>query len=309
LAKEKITNVNLSLANLSPIILFVYNRPEHTRRTVEALLKNALADKSSLYIFSDGARNESELKTVSTVRDYIKTISGFANIEITTREENLGLADSVISGVNEIFKQNDQVIVMEDDIISSPSFLTFMNKALAFYQDNKSIYSISGYTYPIKIPNTYKKDVFISYRASSWGWGTWKDRWEKVDWEVKDFNKFISDKKAPELFDRGGQDLTPMLKAQMKGHVDSWAIRLGYALFKNNAYCLYPVTPLCKNIGTDKSGTHSSSSNKLDVELQESDKEFVLSRDLGLNEEIVKEIQKLFKLTLLRRIINFIKLS
>jgi len=297
------------LANLSPIVLFVYNRLEHTRRTVEALLKNALADKSSLYIFSDGARNESELKTVSTVRDYIKTISGFANIEITTREENLGLADSVISGVNEIFKQNDQVIVMEDDIISSPSFLTFMNKALAFYQDNKSIYSISGYPYPIKIPNTYKKDVFISYRASSWGWGTWKDRWEKVDWEVKDLNKFVADNKAQELFDRAGEDLIPMLKAQMKGQVDSWAIRWGYAHFKNNSYCLYPVTPLCKNIGTDKSGTHSSSSNKLDVELQESDKEFVLSRDLELNEDIVKEIQKLFKLTLIRKIINFIQFS
>jgi len=297
------------LANLSPIVLFVYNRPEHTQRTVESLLKNILASESRLFVFSDGAKNEEDTQKVRTVRDYIKTIKGFGRIEIVLRDKNFGLANSVISGVNEIFKQNDQVIVMEDDIISSPSFLTFMNKALAFYQDNKSIYSISGYPYPIKIPNTYKKDVFISYRASSWGWGTWKDRWEKVDWEVKDFNKFISDKKAPELFDRGGQDLTPMLKAQMKGHVDSWAIRLGYALFKNNAYCLYPVTPLCKNIGTDKSGTHSSSSNKLDVELQESDKEFVLSRDLELNEDIVKKIQKLFKLTLIRKIINFIQFS
>jgi hypothetical protein len=294
---------------LSPILLFVYNRPEHTRRTVEALLKNAIVDKSSLHIFSDGAKNEKDAQKVETVRDYIKSIKGFSKIEILFRDKNFGLANSVISGVTEVLKQYDRVIVMEDDIVTSPSFLKFMNKALAFYQDNKSIYSISGYPYPIKIPNTYKKDIFISYRASSWGWGTWKDRWEKVDWEVKDFGNFISDKKVQNFFDRGGQDLTPMLKAQMKGKIDSWAIRWSYAHFKNNAYCLYPIVPLCKNIGTDKSGTHSSSSPKLDVELRDSDREFVMEQSPELNEEIVKEIQKLFKLTLSRRIINFIQFS
>ncbi|HEY6625627.1 MAG TPA: hypothetical protein VIZ21_01615, partial [Ignavibacteriaceae bacterium] len=135
------------------------------------------------------------------------------------------------------------------------------------------------------------------------------DRWETVDWEIKDFSAFISDKKVQNLFDRGGQDLTPMLKAQMKGKIDSWAIRWSYAHFKNNAYCLYPIIPLCRNIGTDKSGTHSSSSPKLDVELQDSDIELIMEQSPELNKEIVKEIQKLFKLTLSRRIINFIKFS
>lgn len=294
---------------IAPLVLFVYNRPEHTRRTVESLLKNTLAGNSELIIFSDGAKNDKDLQKVKTVRDYIKTIKGFDRIEIVLRERNFGLANSVISGVNEIFKQNDQVIVMEDDIVTLPSFLTFMNKALMFYQDDKSIYSISGYPYPIKIPRTYNEDVFISYRASSWGWGTWKERWEKVDWEVKDFSAFISDKKVQNLFDRGGQDLTPMLKAQMKGKIDSWAIRWSYAHFKNNAFCLYPIVPLCKNIGTDKSGTHSSSSPKLDVELKAFNKELVMGQSPELNEEIIKEIQKLFKLTLSRRIINFINFS
>jgi len=297
------------LDKIAPIVLFVYNRPEHTRRTVESLLKNILAGKSALIIFSDGAKNDKDLQKVKAVRDYIKTIKGFDRLEIVLRDKNFGLANSVISGVNEIFKQNDQVIVMEDDLITSPSFLTFMNKALMFYLDNKSIYSISGYPYPIKISNTYKENIFISYRASSWGWGTWKDRWETVDWEIKDFSAFISDKKVQNIFDRGGQDLTPMLKAQMKGKIDSWAIRWSYAHFKNNAYCLYPIVPLCKNIGTDKSGTHSSSSPKLDVELQDSERELVMEHSPELNEEIVKEIQKLFKLTLSRRIINFINFS
>lgn len=298
-----------NLDNLAPIVLFVYNRPEHTKRTVESLLKNTLAGKSALLIYSDGAKDDKDLQKVKTVRDYIKTIEGFDRIEIVLRERNFGLANSVISGVNEIFKQNDQAIVMEDDIITSPLFLTFMNKALAFYKENKSIYSISGYPYPIKIPDTYKKDIFISYRASSWGWGTWKDRWGKVDWGVKDFSTFISDKKVQNLFDRGGQDLTPMLKAQMKKKIDSWAIRWSYAHFKNNAYCLYPVVPLCKNIGTDKSGTHSSSSKKLDVNLDMSKINFEMVNNPELNEDITNQIQELFKLSLIRRIINFIKLS
>ena len=294
---------------LSPIVLFVYNRPEHTKRTVESLLKNTLAGKSALFIFSDGAKNDRDEQKLKAVRDYIKAVKGFSKIEIVLREKNFGLANSVISGVSEVFKQNDRVIVMEDDIITSPSFLTFMNKALTFYEDDKTIYSISGYPYPIKIPSTYKKDVFISYRASSWGWGTWKDRWEKVDWEITDFNKFISDNESQKLFENGGQDLTPMLKAQMKGKIDSWAIRWSYAHFKNKAYCLYPIVPLCKNIGTDRSGTHSSSSKKLDVNLDESKIDFEMFKTPELNEEITEQIQKLFKLTSIRRIINYLKFS
>ena len=297
------------MANLSPIVLFVYNRPEHTKRTVESLLKNTLARASKLLIFSDGAKNDKDLKKVNAVRDYIKTIKGFDRTEIVLRDKNFGLANSVISGITEVFKQNDRVIAMEDDIITSPSFLNFMNKALAFYQENKSIYSVSGYPYPIKISNKYQKDIFISYRASSWGWGTWKDRWEKVDWEIKDFSTFIFDKKTQKLFDRGGQDLTPMLKAQMKGNVDSWAIRWSYAHFKKNAFCLYPIVPLCKNIGTDKSGTHSSSSKKLDVNLEESKTDFDMVKKPELREEIAQQIQRLFKLSLTRRIINYLKFS
>ena len=295
--------------NLAPIILFVYNRPEHTKRTMESLLKNNLASTSRLFVFSDGAKNEKDALKVKTVRNYIKAVKGFKKIEIVLREKNYGLANSVISGITEVFKQDDQVIVIEDDIISLPTFLTFMNKALAFYQDNKSIYSISGYPYPIKIPSMYKKDIFISYRTSSWGWGTWKDRWEKVDWEITDFKNFIADKESQKRFNRAGEDLVPMLKAQMNEMIDSWAIRWSYAHFKNKAYCLYPVVPLCKNIGTDKSGTHSSSSKKLDVSLEEFKKDFDMIKNPELNDEITELIQRLFRLTLTRKIINYFKFS
>lgn len=292
-----------------PLILFVYNRPEHTRRTVEALQKNLLADKSALFIFSDGAKSDKDAEKIRPVRDYLKTIKGFSKIEIVLRDKNLGLANSVISGVSEIINLYDRAIILEDDILTSASFLSFMNKTLEFYQEDERIFSVSGYPYPIQIPASYKKDVFVSYRASSWGWGTWKDRWEKADWEVKDFPGFVSDTKKQILFNKAGEDLTPMLKAQMRGEVDSWAIRWSYTHFKNNTYCLYPVVPLCKNIGTDSSGTHSSSSKKFDVILNNLKTDFELVKNPEPDEEINRQIQELFKLSSIRRIINYFRYS
>ena len=299
----------MSPNKLAPIVLFVYNRPEHTQRTVEALAKNVLADKSSLYIFSDGPKNQADAKRVNAVRDYLRTINGFENIGIIIREINLGLANSVISGVYEIFKTHEKVIVLEDDILTSPNFLSFMNNALDFYEKDIKIFSISGYPYPVKIPKSYLNDIFVSRRPSSWGWATWKDRWKKIDWEIKNFKEFLSSKESQKAFNNAGEDLTPMLKAQLKVKIDSWAIGWAYAHYRNNAYCLYPTVPLCKNIGTDKSGTHSSSSKKLDVNLDSFKTNFKMVKKPELNEEIANQIRNLFKLSLIRRIINYFKLS
>jgi hypothetical protein len=294
---------------LSPIVLFVYNRPEHTRRAVESLLRNNLAGKSRLYIFSDGAKREKDEPKVLAVREFIKSVNGFVKIEIILREKNLGLANSVISGVNEVFQFSDRLIVLEDDIVTSPSFLNFMNESLDFYRSNKNIFSISGFTYPINFIKKYSKDVFISYRPSSWGWATWSDRWNKAKWDKNAFSLFLKDKSLQEKFNRAGDDLTPMLFNQIKGRIDSWAIRWAYAHFENNAYCLFPKVSLCRNIGMDSSGTHSSTSNKYDVILDESDRQFVLNSDLAIEDEIFREIKDLFKLSLLRRIINYFKMK
>ena len=295
------------MQELAPIVLFVYNRPSHTKKTIEALKNNELAGESDLFIFSDGAKSENDAQRVDEVRAYIKTIKGFGGVEVTEREKNFGLAHSILSGVNHVSSLYDRVIVLEDDVITAPSFLTFMNNALEFYQTNKSIFSVSGYPYSIKIPGSYKKDVFISYRASSWGWGTWKDRWEKVDWEVKDFNSFIKDKKAQKLFNRAGEDVTPMLKAQIWGEIDSWAIRWTYSHSKHNAYCLLPIIPLCKNIGTDSSGTHSATSQRFDVNINNNRNIIKLTNDLKFDDEIILRIRKLAKLSLFRKIVNKLK--
>lgn len=250
---------------LAPIILFVYNRPWHTQQTVEALQKNELATESDLFIFADGAKTENDEK-VNEVRKYIKTITGFKSVTIFEKEKNCGLANSVIAGATEIINKFGKVIVVEDDIVTSKYFLKFMNEALDFFENDEQIFSVSGYAYPAKtmeIPRNYKYDIYLSYRHGSWGWGTWIDRWESVDWEVADFNEFLKNQKLQNAFNRGGADMSGMLKAQMEGKIDSWAIRFDYSLFKQNKFNIRPVKSLVTNVGLDNSGTHTGADERL----------------------------------------------
>lgn len=295
--------------NPAPIALFVYKRLEHTIRTVNALKQNKLAAQSKLYIFSDAADNPEDEAKINAVRKYIHTIDGFSEIEISEQEKNLGLAHSIISGVTKVVNEHRRVIVLEDDIVTSLNFLQYMNAALDYYQSHENIFSISGYTPKIKSPHDWKDPVFITQRASSWGWATWKECWDKADWDVHDFDNFITDKHAKAKFDHEGEDLTTMLKAQQKGVIDSWAVRWSYTHFKNNAYCLYPVKPKAKNIGIDNSGTHSKRTNKFDVELDNKTTEFDFPERPERNECIAKQITKLYNPSLLRKVINFIKLD
>ncbi len=292
--------------NLAPIVLFVYNRLEHTKKTIEALKNNSLASKSELFIYSDGPKNDDVKEKVKEVREYIKTIKGFKNITIIERKVNFGLAKSIISGVTEIFRSFDKVIVLEDDLITTPDFLEYLNEGLFVFDIRKDIFSITGINYLINFPQDYDKDIFLFYRCASWSWATWKDRWEKVDWKVKDFNEFIKDKQKVRLFNRGGEDMSDMLTAQLKGKINSWAIRWCYAHFKNSAYCVYPKYAKARNIGFDGSGIHCSATTiKFDTIL--SDKKISFDKDIKINNEIVKEMQKLYRYDFKNRVKKIIK--
>jgi len=280
--------------NLAPIILFVYNRPEHTKKTIDALKLNQLASDSLIFIFSDGNKNENDRKAVEEVRNYIVTISGFKDVKITLRDKNLGLADSVISGVTEVIEKFGKAIVLEDDIVTSPYFLKFMNEALDFYEKDKRIYSISGYNFPIKIPKSYQHKIYISPRPSSWGWATWKDRWGKVDWIISDYDQFLSNKKEIKKFNLGGDDLTRMLKKQMSGKINSWAIRWTYAHYKGKGYCLFSLKSFAKNIGADRSGVHTRKTNKFNVDVYEKEYRDFLWENPEVDEKVVKNFQKFF---------------
>jgi hypothetical protein len=271
--------------NLAPIILFVFNRPEHTKKTLESLKKNLLSSSSDLFIFSDGPRNEFDIPNVLMVRNVISNLDGFRSVSIRESKINCGLANSVISGVSEIIRKFDKAIIIEDDLIFSPFFLKYTNEALSRYENDKRIFSIGGFSPPIEMPNALYGDSYLSYRCCTWGWATWRNRWDKVDWAVSDYEDFIANGEAINRFNRGGDDMSQILRLQMNGEISSWGIRWDYAHFKNNGYCFRPAYSIVKSTGNDGSGIHCGITNKFDVLINmQSTFNFPESSDLILDE-------------------------
>ena len=244
--------------NFAPIIIFCYNRPIHLKALIDSLLLNSLAKESHLFIFSDGFKGKSDFSDVMLVRDVIKNIEGFKKITIVERSYNFGLGNSVIDGVSRVFEEYDNVIVLEDDLLVSSDFLQFMNEGLLFYENESRIFCVSGFNFKFQLPKTYLDEVYVLPRICSYGWGTWKDRWSKVDWSMEYFPQFIEDKSQREMYEKGGEDLTLILLKQYLGYYESWAIRWDYNRFLSNAYCVYPVFPKVINRGADGSGTNDS---------------------------------------------------
>lgn len=297
--------------DLAPIVLFVYSRIWHTKQTVESLRKNKLAKDSELFIFSDGPKENNKVKNdVEKVREYIKTIDGFKHITIVEREKNYGLANSIISGVTEIVNKYGKIIVLEDDLIVSIAFLGYMNYYLNFYKDEQKVFSITGFNYPynlLHIPKDYDYSIYFNYRCMSWSWATWVDRWNSVDWFIKDYNKFKNDRKAQKLFNRGGDDLTNMLRLQIEGKIDSWAIRWCYAHFINNAYCVYPVKSLVNNIGHDGTGVHSGKTDKYTIKIFDKNDNFRSPPKIEISKAFVNQVKNIHKCSwkiLIKRLIR-----
>lgn len=257
----------------APVILFVYNRPDHTMQTLNALDKNIDADKSELFIFSDYAKNNQDIDAVLKVRALLKEFekkSHFKQIHICEAKEHRGLAGSVITGVSNVINRYGQVIVLEDDLITSIDFLKYMNGALKYYEAEEKVWSIAGYTPDLKPLSKYKEDVYMCLRAGSIGWATWKDRWDSIDWEVKDYADFVGSRKKRKQFKKRGYNLPDMLDRQMQGETDSWAIRFCYEQFKQDKITVNPTVSRIRNIGFDGSGTHDNdTAEKWNVHLNE----------------------------------------
>lgn len=277
---------------LAPIILFCYNRPEHTYKTIESLKQNKLAKESILYIFVDGPKSQKDIEKNKSVIELVKSVTGFKEVIIAIQNENKGLANSVITGVTTVIEKHKKVIVLEDDLILAPYFLQFMNEALETYSNNKNIWSVSGYSFPIEIPEYYDKDIYATYRASSWGWGTWENRWKDIDWEIKDYLEFKKDRRAIDNFKQGGDDLPDMLQMQMNKQIDSWAIRWVYNQYKQNKYSILPTVSLVNNIGCDGSGVHCGINKTFDVKLSSQDV-IKFDENIYMDLKITKAIREL----------------
>lgn len=249
---------------IHPIILFTYKRINHTKQLINSLKDNELSQNSELIIFSDGHK-EKDFKEVDELRKYIRTVKGFKSVNIIEREKNLGLAENIISGLNEVFSIYSSAIILEDDLVVSPYFLRFMNDALNLYENDEIVGSIHGYIYPVK-----KKlpDTFFLKGGDCWGWATWNRAWKYFE---KDGVKLLSELKKRKLenefdFD-GAYPYVKMLKQQTEEKNNSWAIRWYASLYLKNMLTLYPGKSFVKNQGADDSGTHLKTTNVFDTEL------------------------------------------
>ena len=241
---------------LAPIVLFVYNRKLHTKKTIEALKENFLANKSELYIFSDGSSQKKKDKKVEEIRRYLKNVKGFKKIKIFYQNKNLGLSQSITSGVSKIVNKYGKVIVLEDDIITSKYFLKFMNDALEYYKNNKKVWHISGWSYPINLKN--KDDVYFLRIMNCWGWSTWKSKWKYYEKNTEKIIKNFSKKDIYKFnFDGSNKSFWRQIILNKNKKINTWAIFWYAIIFKNKGLCLHPSKSFTCNIGFDGSGTHT----------------------------------------------------
>ena len=240
--------------HFAPILLFVYNRPEHTRRCIESLQKNSLASESHLFIYADGAKDSTQQEAVNDVRNYIRTIQGFKQITLIERDENWGLARNIIDGVTTQVNQYGKVIVLEDDLVVAPYFLAFMNDALEVYKNEPKVGHIQAcdFTQDPSLP-----DTFLIKWTGSWGWATWDRAWKHFNPNGKELLQELEKRNLTRTFDFNGKyGFTRMLRRQIEGKNNSWAIRWNASLFLKDILSLNVGRSLVQNEGFDGSGTN-----------------------------------------------------
>ena len=246
----------------APVALFVYNRPWHTQQTVEALLKNGEAKETDLIVFSDGPKRVEDAPMVAEVRKYVHSIAGFRSVRVVEREQNYGLAKSIITGVTEVVNEYGKLIVLEDDLVTSPYFLRYMNDALTCYEFEDKVICVNSYVFPVKgaLPES-----FFLRGGGSLGWATWQRGWNLFE---ADGQKLLDSLTRLDLLGRfdfnGAYPYTDMLKNQIAGKNSSWAVRWHASAFLLDKLTLFPAEPLVRHIGNDGSGTHYDNSKGVD---------------------------------------------
>lgn len=265
---------------LAPIIVFAYNRAEHLKKTLTWLGQNELADQSTLYVYCDGAKPNatdeqlSKVKAARQVAHEVAVVPVFKEVHIIERDENMGLGTSVITGVTEIVNKYGKVIVLEDDLETSPYFLCYMNQCLDYYESRKSVFSVTGLSRPHPerfFPIDYPYDVYVSLKHHPWSWATWADRWNQVDWTAKTYDEIANSPQMLSAFKRMGEDEWDELTMQVKGDKQIWSARFALAHFVNHAVSIAPIKTYVRNIGSGIDSTNCKTENLGRWEIEESD--------------------------------------
>lgn len=239
----------------APIALFVYNRPAHTRHTVAALQKCVLADQSDLFIFSDAPRNPDAAEAVRQVRDYISTVDGFKSVTVLRQTENRGLARSITEGITRLCDERSRVIVMEDDLVTSPHFLEYMNAGLSRYEGEDRVMQIAGHMFPMKV--RIEEDALLLPFITTWGWATWSRAWRCFERREDDVEEILADPATRRRFDLHGRyKYSKILRAQQRKKLDSWGIYWYLSVFRRDGLALFPKKTFVRNLGFDGSGVN-----------------------------------------------------
>lgn len=247
---------------LAPVVLFVYNRPQHTQRTISALLDNALADQTDVIIYSDAAKTDAQIPQVEAVRKYIRGVEGFRSIKIIERSHNYGLADSIIEGVTRACEDYGKVIVLEDDLETSPHFLIYMNDALDRYADIDKVMHVSGCSYPIRPLES--QDTYFLQVPLCWGWATWKRAWDNFERDISIMSEFDSSMVRTFDFD-GSYPYWAQLELNRDGKIRTWFVFWYAKIFRTSGLCLFPSKSLVRNVGFDSSGVNCDVTDVYDV--------------------------------------------
>jgi hypothetical protein len=279
----------------APIALFVYNRPKHLKKTLNSLKKNPETRMSTIYIFSDSFKSKDLLnkKKVEEVRVIIKKINFFKKKIIIERKKNIGLKKNILTGISLVLKKYSNIIVLEDDLVVSESFLKYMNESLKKFKNLKKIWHISAWNYDIK-ENNYDKDAFFIRNMNCWGWGTWKDRWIKLNTNSKFYIKKFSNKDKYKFNLEGSFENFSQIIRNHNKTISTWAIFWNATIFLNNGLCLNPIKSLTLNIGQDLSGT-----NTVNPQLS--------NRRLNNNKKFILPSNTIEDFKIRKRIINHLK--
>jgi hypothetical protein len=253
--------------HIAPICLFVYGRPEHTQKTLDSLSENPLAKESELYIYADGPKediSEQGLQKVNQVRQIIESVDFCKKTHLVVSEKNKGLANSIIEGVTAVLEKHDRAIILEDDLMLSPYFLTYMNEALHFYEQHEQVMHIAGFTPGFK---RKMEDTFFFPVPTCWGWATWKRAWDHFNPSASDLMTKVLEKGKKRFDFNRSINYVRMLDRNIHGKVDSWFIRWYASVFLKDGLCLHPGKSLVQNIGLDHSGVNSYKSNVFETQL------------------------------------------
>ena len=252
---------------LTPIILFIYNRPDHTKQTLEALSNNTLASQSDLFIFADGPKNtasKEQLESIKQTRKVAASENWCKSVTLIESETNKGLARSIIEGVTEIINKYGKAIILEDDIITGKYFLEYMNEALEKYQGNKEVWHVTGWRDPIK--HTKNNSSYLYPTMDCWSWATWTDRWQYFKKDPLYYKSIFSPQMIESFnVDNTDKGMFSQIEDNITGKINTWAIFWYATIFVNNGLCLGPTKSLCKNIGFDNSGVHCGTNSAEEI--------------------------------------------